>query len=151
MAVHVLSALAYNDGKIVGSEDLAQTVGTNPSPPGREGTFRVKGLTRNLPMAESSGPVRGLYEGHFLVPNGKRGRGMKVGCSLKTGLFGRLKAEAKGKVTVLDPTQVRTAVTTAKVTVVKTLAKGYSLFLPPGVLLETTGKDGSLYQYFLQF
>ena len=31
MAVHVLSALAYNDNQIVGSEDLAQTVGTNPS------------------------------------------------------------------------------------------------------------------------
>ena len=31
MAVHVLSALAYNDGRVVGSEDLARTVGTNPS------------------------------------------------------------------------------------------------------------------------
>ena len=31
MAVHVLSALAYNDGSVVGSEDLARTVGTNPS------------------------------------------------------------------------------------------------------------------------
>jgi Rrf2 family protein len=31
MAVHVLSALAYNDGAVVGSEDLARTVGTNPS------------------------------------------------------------------------------------------------------------------------
>jgi Rrf2 family protein len=31
MAVHVLSALAYNEGRVVGSEDLARTVGTNPS------------------------------------------------------------------------------------------------------------------------
>ena len=31
MAVHVLSALAYNDGGVVASEDLARTVGTNPS------------------------------------------------------------------------------------------------------------------------
>ena len=31
MAVHVLSALAYSDGEVVGSEDLARTVGTNPS------------------------------------------------------------------------------------------------------------------------
>ena len=31
MAVHVLSSLAYTDGQIVGSEDLARTVGTNPS------------------------------------------------------------------------------------------------------------------------
>lgn len=31
MAVHVLSALAYNEGEIVASEDLAMTVGTNPS------------------------------------------------------------------------------------------------------------------------
>ena len=31
MAVHVLSALAYNDGEVIGSEQLAKTVGTNPS------------------------------------------------------------------------------------------------------------------------
>lgn len=31
IAVHVLSALAYNQGGLVGSEDLAYTVGTNPS------------------------------------------------------------------------------------------------------------------------
>ncbi len=31
IAVHVLSALAYNDGKVVASEELARTVGTNPS------------------------------------------------------------------------------------------------------------------------
>lgn len=31
MAVHVLSALAYNDGEVVPSEMLARTVGTNPS------------------------------------------------------------------------------------------------------------------------
>ena len=31
MAVHVLSALAYNKDAVVGSEDLARTVGTNPS------------------------------------------------------------------------------------------------------------------------
>ena len=31
MAVHVLSALAYKGEQLVGSEDLARTVGTNPS------------------------------------------------------------------------------------------------------------------------
>lgn len=31
IAVHVLSALAYNDGEVVPSEMLARTVGTNPS------------------------------------------------------------------------------------------------------------------------
>lgn len=31
IAVHVLSALAYHEGELVGSEDLAKTVGTNPS------------------------------------------------------------------------------------------------------------------------
>jgi Rrf2 family protein len=31
MAVHVLSALAYNDGQVMGSEQLAKSVGTNPS------------------------------------------------------------------------------------------------------------------------
>ena len=31
MAIHVLVALAYNDGRVVSSDDLARTVGTNPS------------------------------------------------------------------------------------------------------------------------
>jgi Rrf2 family protein len=31
MAVHVLSALAYNEGQVVGSEPLARSMGTNPS------------------------------------------------------------------------------------------------------------------------
>ena len=31
MAVHVLSALAFNEGKLVGSADLARSIGTNPS------------------------------------------------------------------------------------------------------------------------
>lgn len=31
MAIHVLSALAYNDGQLMGSDDLAKSVGTNPS------------------------------------------------------------------------------------------------------------------------
>lgn len=31
MAVHVLCALAYNEGEVVASEDLARTVGTNAS------------------------------------------------------------------------------------------------------------------------
>lgn len=31
MAVHVLVALAYNKGQVVGSADLGKTVGTNPS------------------------------------------------------------------------------------------------------------------------
>ena len=31
MAVHVLSALAYGEGELIGSEMLAKTVGTNPS------------------------------------------------------------------------------------------------------------------------
>lgn len=31
MAVHVLCALAYNEGRTLGSEELARTVGTNPS------------------------------------------------------------------------------------------------------------------------
>ncbi|MCP4444475.1 MAG: Rrf2 family transcriptional regulator [Myxococcales bacterium] len=31
MAIHVLTALAYGDGELVGSDKLAKSVGTNPS------------------------------------------------------------------------------------------------------------------------
>ena len=31
MAIHLLSALAFHDGELVGSDELAKSVGTNPS------------------------------------------------------------------------------------------------------------------------
>ena len=31
MAVHLLCALAWNEGRLIGSEDLAYSIGTNPS------------------------------------------------------------------------------------------------------------------------
>ncbi len=31
MAVHLMCALAWNEGKLIGSQDLAHSVGTNPS------------------------------------------------------------------------------------------------------------------------
>ena len=31
MAIHVLSALAFTEGRLMGSDDLAKTIGTNPS------------------------------------------------------------------------------------------------------------------------
>jgi Rrf2 family protein len=45
LAVHVLSALAFNEGQVVGSGDLAKSMGTNPSfLRGIIGQLRVGGL-----------------------------------------------------------------------------------------------------------
>lgn len=111
-------------------------------PSGRNGEFRIGGLTSRLPMAESTGPVRGIYEGHFWVQPRSRGKNMKVKCALRTGFWGGLTAESPGRITVLDPSQTRTAVTKAAHTVVKTIPGGYSLFYPPGVKFEVVGSRG---------
>lgn len=113
-------------------------------PAGMEGVFRIDGLTSKLPMVESDGAVKGLYEGHFWVQPQSRGENLKVRCALKKGFWGGWKAESPGRVTVLDPSQTQTAVSTAQHTIVKTIPGGYTLFYPPGVKFEVVGRRGNL-------
>ncbi|MBI4422298.1 MAG: N-acetylmuramoyl-L-alanine amidase [Elusimicrobia bacterium] len=111
-------------------------------PPGRTLVFRAFGLTASLPMPESSA-VPGLYAGHYVVQAADRGEGLKVRCGYQRGLFRGKTAEAPGKVTIADPGQRGVAVTSGKLTVLKSDAQGYSLFLPAGVKLETAGRRGA--------
>ena len=50
MAVHLLCALAWKDGQVIGSEDLARSIGTNPSfLRGLIGDLRDAGLVETRP------------------------------------------------------------------------------------------------------
>ncbi len=65
MAVHVLCALAWNEGRVIGSENLARSVGTNPSfLRGLIGNLRDAGLVETRPgkgggskLARSAGAI----------------------------------------------------------------------------------------------
>jgi N-acetylmuramoyl-L-alanine amidase len=113
-------------------------------PSGLSGVFRINGLSSKLPLVEVPGKIPGLYKGHYIIQPGDRGKDLKTTCGLKTGFWGGLSAEAPGHITIEDPSQVRVAVTKHQVTVLKTLQGGYSMFWPPGVKLEITGKSGKL-------
>ncbi|HBL17115.1 MAG TPA: hypothetical protein DD417_10315 [Elusimicrobia bacterium] len=110
-------------------------------PAGSIGTFRIEDLAKELPMAEHPS-IPTVYEGHYYVQPGDEGEGLDISCALRTPKNHTLKAEAKGKLTVLDPRLSRVAVTTARSAVLKSAKSGYSLFLPPGVRLETAGRSG---------
>lgn len=111
-------------------------------PEGGSAEFSVGRIARNLPMAENPW-VKGLYEGHFYAPATDRRAPAEVTFRVKAP-GGKDKAEAAGKVTVLDPLQTRAAVTTSRVSILKSSEQGYSLFLPAGVRLETTGRRGGM-------
>lgn len=110
-------------------------------PPGREGVSRIDGLTGKLPLAERR-ESPGVYEGHYRVQPGDRGESLRVKCGLKGGFWGGLSAEAKGKVTVLDPSRTRAAQVKADYAILKTLPGGYSLFFSKDVRFEITGRRG---------
>lgn len=118
-------------------------------PPGLPAHFDLKGLARDRPMAEAAGPVPGLYEGHYVVRPEDRAEAADAVCSLRKGVFSSLEAKAPGKITVAPSGGLRTAETTAKQTVLRTLPGGYSLFFPPGIRLEVTGTEGRLFRVAL--
>lgn len=105
-------------------------------PAGLSGEFKVHGLSKRLAMVET---WPGLYEGHYRIGAGDDGRRRKVSFRFQGGKAS-LSAEAPGRVSVAD--SVRVALTSAPVTVLKSGALGYSLFLPPGIPLEVVGRLG---------
>lgn len=111
-------------------------------PAGGQGTFSVGKAARDLPLPESTGTLAGLYEGQVYLPAWHRRDPLEVECRIKAKKGG--KATAAGKVSILDPLRTGAALTTGRNTIVKTLEGGYTLFLPAGVRLETTGRRGGL-------
>lgn len=110
-------------------------------PAGGEGTFSIGKLARDLPMAVNPAALN-VYEGHVYLPATDRHEPVEVQCRVKGDGGG--KAAAPGKVSVLDPLQTRTVVTSGRNTILKSSEQGYSLFLPAGVRLEATGRRGAM-------
>jgi N-acetylmuramoyl-L-alanine amidase len=108
-------------------------------PPGGRASFSVEGLAGDHPLCEVSS---GIYEGRLLLEKPGKARDLVLSARLEAS--GRtLKARAPGRLTVWDPSCRREALSTGKATVLKSGSQGYSLFLPPGVLLPVSGLLGS--------
>ncbi|MBI5595140.1 MAG: N-acetylmuramoyl-L-alanine amidase [Elusimicrobia bacterium] len=135
----VLALEPAEDAEVMPGELLAVRC---RGPEGGAAEFSVGRIARSLPMAENPA-VRGLYEGHFYAPATERREPAEVVCRVKAP-GGKGKAEAVGKVSVLDALQTRAAVTTSRVSILKSSEQGYSLFLPAGVRLETIGRRGPM-------
>ncbi|MBI3298735.1 MAG: N-acetylmuramoyl-L-alanine amidase [Elusimicrobia bacterium] len=108
---------------------------------GGEASFTVGKLARDVPMAPNAFAA-GLYEGHVYLPRADKHEPVEVQCRVKG--KGGGKAVGPGKVTVLDPLQTRTALTSGRVTALKAGETGFNLFLPAGVRLEATGRRGGM-------
>lgn len=107
-------------------------------PAGAQAHFEVDDLSKDQPLEELES---GLYEGRWRVPGGKEGRGRRISIHMKT-KDGKLKAEAPGKLSLLEGGRFQVAVTTAMTAILKTSAGGYDLFMPPGILLAVSGSAG---------
>jgi len=113
-------------------------------PSGAKARLRVGSLAKDLLMAESPRDGFSIYEGHYFIQPGDRGEDHEVSCMVRTGLWSRGRAEARGKVSVWDGKQVRVAETIGKVNVLKSGDSGYTLFFPAGVRVEVIGRRGNM-------
>ncbi|MBI3549521.1 MAG: N-acetylmuramoyl-L-alanine amidase [Elusimicrobia bacterium] len=112
-------------------------------PVGVAGSFSIGGVARNLTLVESTGAVRGVFSGFYVIQPADAGKDMPVECRWKTGFFSSAHAEAKGKISIAEPGRSRVAVTSPKWSVIKSQSSGYTIFLPEGVKLEASGRDGN--------
>ncbi|MBI5244281.1 MAG: N-acetylmuramoyl-L-alanine amidase [Elusimicrobia bacterium] len=108
-------------------------------PAGAEAHFRVHDLSKDQSMEELE---NGLYEGRWRIPGGKEGKNRKILIQFKS-KDGKLKAEAPGKLSLLEGGRYQVALSTAKTTILKSAAGGYDLFMPPGIQLAVSGSAGS--------
>ncbi len=131
--------------------------------PGCKGFFNVEGINKDFPLVETSivnsydwaeaifgsgfsskgNTIEGIYKGHFFV--NQKLSNAKITVTLIHPKFGRIKQTASGSVSTIDNQMHR--VVQIKHDPNLTVgrfgpAKGYKLFLPEGVKLEITGREG---------
>ncbi|MEK9144827.1 MAG: N-acetylmuramoyl-L-alanine amidase, partial [Elusimicrobiota bacterium] len=110
-------------------------------PAGAEGSFEVRRACEDLPLYEVS---PGLFEGFCRIASGIRLKDEPVRFQLRTRDPRRkLKAKSLGRLSTMEPDGYAVVVSTAKLTVVRSEAGGYSLFEPPGTLFNVSGRAGS--------
>ncbi|TDI82989.1 MAG: N-acetylmuramoyl-L-alanine amidase [Caldithrix sp.] len=135
--------------------------------PGLIGTFSIPGLVENVVMTEAPLPekaywgeavfgegkqvyppaVAGIYHGVYKIPAGNVTDSIHVHFKL-AGVNGiDVAAVAPGKLTILDDAIPRIAELTDEMTVARTgPGLAYHLFLPRGVKLRVSGKQGPYYR-----
>ncbi|MFA6092130.1 MAG: N-acetylmuramoyl-L-alanine amidase [Elusimicrobiota bacterium] len=107
-------------------------------PAGGEANFSVEDLVEGMPLFETS---PGIYDGRWRVGDSAHGKSHRVKVSLHC-KAGSWSEHAQGRVSILDPQAYETAISTARSTILKTLAGGYDILIPPGVQLAVTGRSG---------
>jgi N-acetylmuramoyl-L-alanine amidase len=135
--------------------------------PGCTARFSIDGVALNLPMTEQpprksfywgeavfgqarppvTKEVRGIYTGVYVIrPADLAGRAT-IRFEISDTLGRRVKLAAPGKLTIAASTVPRIATLTQELTVARTAAgRGYQLFLPAGVKLWITGREGNFHR-----
>lgn len=112
-------------------------------PPGLSGWWRVKGMTRKLPLVEKPGEP-GAYEGHWEIQADDDASARRIQYFLARKGGPSYKEFGPAKLSVREPGTYRVAVSSHPATVVKTDAwKGYDFTLPSGVRFKVSGAYGN--------
>jgi N-acetylmuramoyl-L-alanine amidase len=135
--------------------------------PGCTARFSIDSVAADLPMAEqpprknfywgeavfgqarppATKEVRGIYTGVYVIRPGDIAAGAAIRFEIFDASGRRIKLNAPGKLTLLNSTVPRIATLAQELTVARTAAgRGYQLFLPAGVKLWITGREGNFYR-----
>ncbi len=135
--------------------------------PGCTARFAIDGVAANLPMTEQPPrknfywgeavfgqarppaikEVRGIYTGVYVIRSVDFATKATIRFEVVDTLGRRVKLAAPGKLTIPASTVPRIATLTQELTVARTAAgRGYQLFLPAGVKLWITGREGNFYR-----
>jgi len=135
--------------------------------PGCSLTFNIDDLRADLPMAEqparqefywgeevfgkarppSTPEVEGIYTGVFVIPPRHRVHEASIRFRVFNQQGDSLEVVAPGKLSILSPDIPRVVRLASELTVGRTApGRGYQLFLPEGVKLRITGREGEYYR-----
>lgn len=132
--------------------------------PKQRASFVIEGVQKILPMAEKPArkqsywgeavfgraqpprtkEVAGIYTGAYLLQASDTVRNATIRFKLQDSTGRTLEAIAPGKLTVLSNAVPRVVRLTSELTIGRTApGQAYQVFLPAGVLLQVTGRDGA--------
>ncbi|MDZ7288523.1 MAG: N-acetylmuramoyl-L-alanine amidase [candidate division KSB1 bacterium] len=135
--------------------------------PGCSARFSIDGVAADLPMSEqppkknfywgeavfgqarppATPEVRGIYTGVYLIRSQDNVTNATIRFEIADTLGHRLQMIAPGKLTITASSVPRVASLTQELTIARTSpGKGYQLFLPSGVKLWITGREGNFYR-----
>ncbi len=138
--------------------------------PGSRATFTLAGIAENLPMAErparkqfywgeavfgrgrppSTPEVQGIYTGVYQLREADTVRAAALRFQFTNTLGDTVRAVAPGRLSVVSHSVPRVVRLTGELTIGRTApGKAYQFFLPAGVKLTVSGRDGDYYRVAL--